>query len=188
MKAKLNLAATLAAIGREANAIEDKATTVLRIVRTQKIEDLKTWNKAVRVAYKANGWNSGPGKPKTGSTTTAVPATVKQYISAIRRAFRAGLPVASYTSFRALRNELKEKFAVRKAKAIKAAPAELVGISLKQPDELNGSPFHDLVALYGALDRTRKPKMLGAVQRIVREFSSAAPQLVLTQPELRKAA
>jgi hypothetical protein len=158
-------------------------------VRTHKIEDLKTWNKAVRAAYKVNGWNSGPGKPKTGSTTTSVPSTVKQYISAVRRAFRAGLPVASYTSFRALRNELKEKFAKRKAQAIKAAPAELVGITLRQPDELNGGPFHDLVALYGALDRTRKPKMLGAVQRIVREFSSAAPQLVLTQPvELRKAA
>jgi hypothetical protein len=185
----LNLAATLAVIGRESDAIEDKATMVLRIVRTQKIEDLKTWNKAVRVAYKANGWNSGPGKPKTGSTTKPVPSTVKQYISAVRRAFRAGLLVSSYTSFRALRTELSEKFAQRKAKAVKAAPAELVGISLKQPDELNGSPFHDLVALYGALDRTRKPKMLGAVQRIVREFSSAAPQLVLMQPEqLRKAA
>jgi hypothetical protein len=191
MKAKLNLASTLAIIGREADAIEDKATSVLRIVRQRKIEDLKGWNAAVREAYAANNWNSAPGKPKTGSTTTTVPTTVKQYVSAVRRAFRAGLPVATYSSFHALRTELRKR-TVRKAKAAAAAAPvspEMVGISLKQPDALNGGPFHDLVALYGALDRTRKPKMLGAVQRIVREFSPAAPQLVLQSlPEMRRAA
>lgn len=110
------LAAVLAVIGKEEHELEAKATQVLRIVRTRKIEDLKAWNGAVREAYKANGWNGKPGKPKAAEKRGAVPATVKQYVSAIRRAFRLKLPVSSYSSFYALRTDLRKK-AERKALA-----------------------------------------------------------------------
>lgn len=191
---KITLAAALAVIGREANEIENQATAVLRIVRQQKIGTLKDFGAAVRDAYKANGWNGKPGKPKAGSSATAVPVTVKQYVSAIRRAFRLKLPVTSYSSFYALRQDLK-KHAARKAK--KAANnghdtrPELVGLRLQQPETLNGAPFHDLAVLYNALDRARQAKMIGALERIKREFAPAAPQLVVSSlPEmgLRKAA
>lgn len=184
------LAAALAVIGKDGQELESKATTVLRIVRAEKITDGKAFNAAVREAYKANGWKGGPGKPKAGSEKLApVPGTVKQYVSAIRAAFRLKLPVATYTSMAALRAELKEKrqrAAKRAAKAIDAQPKELLGIRLQEPEQFNGGPFHDLAVLYNALDRARKPRMLSALDRVKREFAMAAPQLVVQHmPELR---
>ena len=83
------LAAALAVIGKDSVALDSKADQVLRIVKQEKIADLKEFNAAVREAYKANGWNGSPGKPKKGAEKKAVaPATVKQYVSAIRGAFR----------------------------------------------------------------------------------------------------
>lgn len=61
------LAAALAVIGREGESLETQATSVLRIVRAQKIGTLKDWSAAVRDAYRANGWNGKPGKPKSGA-------------------------------------------------------------------------------------------------------------------------
>lgn len=180
------LAAVLAVIGKEEHELEAKATQVLRIVRTRKIEDLKAWNGAVREAYKANGWNGKPGKPKAGTGKGAVPATVKQYVSAIRRAFRLKLPVSSYSSFYALRADLRKK-AERKAARNGAVPQrpEFIGIRLTDSDALNGSPFHDLAVLYNALDKTRKLAMLGALERVKRQFAMAAPQLVVSAlPEM----
>jgi hypothetical protein len=189
------LAAALAQIGKEGEELDSKAMTVLRIVRAEKINDGKSFNKAVREAYRANGWFGKPGKPKVGAPTQEkVPASVKQYVSSIRAAYRLKLHVANFTSINALRAELKEQ----RAKAIKRAhkangstPPEMVGIRLQQPDTLLGGKaiFHDLVALYDALDRTRKPKFMGALERTKREFITAAPQLVLqSAPEMRQAA
>lgn len=183
------LAATLAVIGKGAQELDNQATQVLRLVRAQKITDLKGWSAAVRAAYKANGWNGKPGKPKAGEKKAEpVPATVKQYVSAIRRAFRLKLPVSSYTSFYALRQELKAKAkrAAKKAGVDGRAAPEMIGIRLQQPEVLNGALFHDLTVLYQALDRTRKPKFIGALERIKREFSGSVPQLVVASlPELR---
>jgi hypothetical protein len=187
------LAAALAQIGKEGEELDSKAMTVLRIVRAEKINDGKSFNKAVKEAYRANGWFGKPGKPKVGAPTQEkVPASVSQYVSTIRAAFRLKMEVTSFTSIHALRVELKAK----RAKAIKRAhkangstPPEMVGIRLQQPDTLNGSIFHDLVALYNALDRTRKPKLMGALERTKREFITAAPQLVVhSMPEMRQAA
>ena len=194
---KATLAATLAVIGKGAAELDNQATQVLRLVRAQKINDLKGWSAAVREAYKANGWNGKPGKPKAGEKKAdPVPATVKQYVSAIRRAFRLKLPVSSYTSFYALRQELKAKAKRATAKAHKAAgtnghtPPEMVGIRLQQPETLNGALFHDLATMYNALDRQRKPKFIGALERIKRAFSGSVPQLIVASlPEMeRKAA
>ena len=186
------LAAALAVIGKGANELDNQATQVLRLVRAEKINDLKGWSAAVRAAYKANGWNGKPGKPKAGAKKAlAVPGTVKQYVSAIRRAFRLKLPVSSYSSFYALRQDLKArtvKAAKRQAKVEAKQPLEMIGIKLRQPDTLNGAIFHDLTVLYQALDRSRKPKFIGALERIKREFSGSVPQLVVASlPELRAA-
>jgi hypothetical protein len=106
-----------------------------------------------------------------------VPSTVKQYVSAIRRAFKLKMLVLSYTSFSALRSDLKKEASkVRKPRT--SGPKELIGIRWRSPITMTGATFHDLAALYNALDRTRKPKMLAALERIKRDFSKAAPQLV----------
>ena len=184
------LAAALAVIGKESTALDSRADQVLRIVKQEKISDLKEWNAAVREAYRVNGWNGSPGKPKKGAEKKAVaPVTVKQYVSAIRGAFRLKLPVSSYSSFYALRQELKAKKSKARKRVEKAKPAEFAGLTVVRPDAYNGALFHDLAVLYEALDRARKPRMLSALERVKRDFSNAAPQLsVAVLPEMRKAA
>lgn len=185
-----NLAAAFSVLARDSTVLESKAESVLRILKAEKIKDLKAFNAEVKEAYKANGWNAAAGRPKEGSKLEPVPSTVKQYVSAIRRAFKMKLLVLSYSSFTALRNDVKKEAAkVRKPRT--NAPKEIAGIQLSQPHQLTGGTFHDLLALYNALDRTRKPKMLAALDRIKRDFSKAAPQLVFAEGNelgLRKAA
>jgi hypothetical protein len=188
---KATLAATLAVIGREESELENQATAVLRVVRAQKITDLAGWSAAVRAAYKANGWNGKPGKPKAGNTAATVPATVKQYVSQIRAAFRLKLPVSSYTSFYALREDLKKHAARKAARAVNAHDQrpELAGVRLIAPEQLTGAPFHDLAVLFNALDGKRKPMMLNALARVRREFAQSVPHLVMDSvPGLKKAA
>lgn len=190
-KMQKELAAALAVIGKEETELETKANGVLRLVKRLKLNTAKDFNKAVREAYQANGWNARAGKPAKGSEAKPVPSTVKQYVSTIRGAYRLGLMAADYSSFYALRTELRAKRAAkakRRDGKSRAAP-EMIGIQISRPDVLTGGPFHDLVALYNALDRTRRAHMLSAIARVKREFSGAAPQLVMASlPEMRKAA
>lgn len=183
-----NLAAALSVLARDGSVLDSKAENVLRILKAEKIKDLKTFNAEVREAYKANGWNAGAGRPKEGSKLEPVPATVKQYVSSIRRAFRFKMQVLAYSSFYALRVDLKKE-AARVRKPRTNGPKELIGIRLANPEQLTGNMFHDLAVLYDALDRSRKPKMLAALARVQRDFSKAAPQLVRSDDlGLRKAA
>lgn len=176
---KMNLAAALSVLARESTALESKAEVVLKILKAEKLKDLKSFNIEVREAYKANGWNPSAGRPKAGANLKPVPATVKQYVSSVRRAFKFKLPVLAYSSFYALRMDLKEHAAkVRKPRN-----------GGHKAETLHAGQFHDLVLLYNALDRTRRPRMLAAIDRIKRDFSKAAPQLVIAnEPGLRKAA
>lgn len=187
MKKLQNLATVFAVIAREGAGIESKADVVLRIVKSKKLKTLPQFNAAVRDAYRANGWNAAPGKPKlTEKKLESVPASVKQYVSAIRGALRLKLLVTSYSSFYALRDDLKKQRAKLRQKTEDKVKPELVGVTLHKPEQLTGALFHDLAALYGALDRKRQAMMEGALDRVKRQFASAAPQLVVA--EERKAA
>jgi hypothetical protein len=182
-----NLAAAFSVLARDSTVLESKAEGVLKILKAEKIKDLKSFNASVREAYDANGWNPGAGRPKADEKKREpVPPTVKQYVSAIRRAFRLKMMVLQYSSFSALRSDLKKEASkVRKPRT--TGPKELHGIRLAQPEQMTGGTFHDLAVLYAALDRTRKPKMLAALERIKRDFGHTVPQLV-AEMGLRKAA
>lgn len=173
--AKQTLAAALAVIGREEYTLESKADNVLAIVKSAGIRDVKAFNLAVREAYKANGWNVGAGKPK-GPKLQAVPATVKQYVSRIRAAFNLELPIQSFRTFHQLRKALKDR-APRPATA--ANDPVMAGLRLTRQDELVGAPFHDLTAIYSKLDKARQTALVQSVNRLVRQYQSAAPQLQL---------
>lgn len=189
-----SLAAVLAVIGKEGQALESRADAVLRIVKGLKIKDAESFNTAVRAAYKENGWNATAGKPKAGTKVTPAPSSVRQYVSTIRSAFKQEIRIAACSSFYALRTELKAKRAEARAKAekkLERKTPELVGIRLAEPEQLTGAIFHDLAVIHQALDAARKPRMLSALERVKRDFSHAAPQLVLAEaalPEMRKAA
>lgn len=186
---RLSLASALALIGRDAAAIDSRADAVLRIVKQAKMKTAKEFNAAVRVAYERNGWNSKPGKPKAGNKKVPVPATVKQYVSTIRRAFKMDLLVLTYSSFYALRSEVQAK-AAKARKPREEKKPEMQGVSVSRPDVLTGAVFHDLAVLYDALDKKRQAAMTQALDRVKRQFQPAAPKLVVLEPvvELKKAA
>jgi len=160
---------------KDGNMLASRADSVLRSVKQNKIADVKTFSLAVKAAYAANGWNPGAGRPVKGADKLkAVPSSVKQYVSTMRAAFRMKLLVQTYTSFYALRSDVGATRAKARKKIAEATP-ELAGVAVKRPDTLNGGLFHDLAVLFDALDKGKQGKMIGALERVRREFAHAAP-------------
>lgn len=179
--AKQSLAAALAVIANESSTLENKADSVLAIVRQSGIRDEKAFSAAVREAYKANGWNVTAGAPKRGSSGKPVPGTVKQYVSQVRRAFRLGVPVASMKSFFKLRQAVRTAVAKRAPAPVNRDP-KMAGLRLVKAGEMIGAPFHDLTVLYERAPKPVQKQLLGEVNALVKRFSPAvAPQLVLAK-------
>jgi hypothetical protein len=171
------LAAAFAALSQDSAALETRADAVLAIVKRAGIRGEKEFSAAVRDAYKENGWNTRQGKPKAGAPVLArVPATVKQYVSAVRACYRLKLAVGRFESFHALRAALKT------ARANRAAPVitdpRMAGLRLVQASTMTGAPFHDLTVLYDKLPRSHQSKLVGAVNGLIRQFQPAAPELL----------
>lgn len=81
-KTLTTLAAAFAALSEEGAALESVADSVLAIVKSDGMKDVKSFSTAVREAYKANGWNSKQGAPVLGAAKLErVPSTVKQHVS-----------------------------------------------------------------------------------------------------------
>lgn len=169
------LANAFAVIAAEGDAIESKADGVLGIVRMAGLTELKDFNAAVRAAYLENGWNGGAGKPKPGNRKPPVPATVKQYVSQIRAAFRAGINVAKVKSFFVLRKDLKAAKAATK-KPAKPEDTRVVGLRLVKPTVMIGAPFHDLLVTYEHLEKKRQALLVASVNRLLRDYRVDVPQ------------
>lgn len=170
------LAAVFTDISRTSAALESKADAVLAIIRKKNIRDLKAFDAAVRDAYKANGWNIRQGRPVLGAKDTRVPATVKQYVSRVRAAFRLEMNVGHFKSFHALRAAVKEAQARRRPRN---GDPRLAGVSIAKPNQLTGAPFHDLTAIYESAGKAQQRQIVAEVQALVRKFQQAAPQLTL---------
>lgn len=175
------LAEAFAVIGAEASKVESRADHVLAIVRTSKIHDEKAFSAAVREAYKANGWNVKPGKPKNGDAKGAVPATVKQYVSTVRSAFRAGLEPWKAKTFHQLRKAVKAARLKAKPKLNGVADIRLEGVRLVKSDTLTGAPFHDLIVAYESINKQQRHALTTEVNAIVKKYTVAA---VTAKPEL----
>jgi len=176
-KTLTTLAAAFAALSEEGAALESVADSVLAIVKSDGLKDVKAFSAAVREAYKANGWNAKQGAPVLGAAKLErVPPTVKQYVSQIRGAFRLGLNVGHFKNFHALRTALK---AARVAsRPVPKVDPRLGGLRLTGPAGLTGAPLHDLVVVYEALPKGQQSQMVGAVNRLVQQFRPAVPQLL----------
>lgn len=174
------LAEALAEIATTTDTLETRADNILGIVRANDIRDAKAWRKIARAAYKANGWHARPGKPGRNGKGTPVPATVKQYVSQIRAAFRFELDVLKFKTFHALRKAVKEIRAAKRPKAKGSRDPRLAGLKLVKANTLTGAVFHDAVALYDNLDERKQAQMAKAVANIIRQFTpAAAPTLEL---------
>ena len=174
------LADALAEMAQTDSTLESRADAVLQIVKSAGIRDSAAFNKAVKAAYTANGWHTQAGRPSRGNRGQPVPVTVKQYVSMVRGAFRAGLVVAHFKTFHALRKSLKAARLAAKPRQVKMAPA-LAGLRLVgRGDTLTGAPFHDLTVLYEKANRAQRAKIAAEVNRLIQEFRpSVAPVLTL---------
>lgn len=178
------LTAALSAIAHDGEMLESRADAVLSIVKSSGIRDVKAFGAAVREAYKANGWNATQGKPKAGKRALlAVPATVKQYVSTVRAAFRLGVNVTKMETFHKLRKVLKQARADAAPQAVAVKDPRLAGLRLvKNGGGLIGAPFHDLTLIYEKLAKGQQKQLAGEVNELVRRFQpAAAPQLVLAK-------
>jgi len=170
------LANAFAVIAADGSAIESKADGVLGIVRMTGLKDEKQFSEAVKAAYLENGWHASQGKPKAGTKAEPVPATVKQYVSGIRAAFRLGINVAKVATFTALRNQVKAGRAAKR-KAVVPADAKVVGLHLVKPSVMTGAPFHDLLVTYSHLEPKRQKLLLASVDRLLRDYQVDVPLL-----------
>jgi hypothetical protein len=176
------LAAAFSVIAADSSTLESKADHVLAIVRTSGIRDEKSFSVAVREAYKANGWNSRQGKPARGKRALQpVPATVKQYVSIVRGAFRLGINVLKMDTFFKLRKTLREARIAARPQAIPTDP-RMAGLRLVKSNELIGAPFHDLTVIYEKSGKTQQRQIAAEVKALAARFQpAAAPALVLAK-------
>lgn len=159
------LARALLGVAQAGAATESKAVAVIALVKG--IPDLKAFDRTVREAYLANGWNTSSGRPAAGNRRGAVPATVKQYVSLVRACFRLELPLAQYKTFHALRKAVK---AARPAPVAVKQDPRTAGLRLVKSSELIGAPFHDLTVLYEKSAKGVQRQIAAEVTALVRRF------------------
>lgn len=175
-----SLARTLSIIAAAADKQESVADSILASVKASGVRDEKAWSAAVKDAYRANGWNVGRGRPAADyrGSNGRVPPTVRQYVSQVRAAFRAGIDVSRLKSFHALRKALKDRRATQRPQA--STDPKMAGLRLVKGDALIGAPFHDLTVLYEKAAKAQQRQIVAEVQALVKRFSKdAGPQLTL---------
>jgi hypothetical protein len=175
MKIETKLARVLRDLATS-HRLDSTAGEILAIIKVGGIRTTQRWDSLVRAAYTANGWHPSPGRPSAGAKgkkKERVPATVRTYVSAIRRAIRAGLPVAKYKSFTALRAALAQRpGAARTAEPAlpRSVKQSFVGVPLAAPRELNGSLFHDLGAVYIMLPPEHRDVLGRQLARLLQKY------------------
>jgi hypothetical protein len=203
MKIEAKLARAFQVVATQEQRMETTASSILSIVRGAKALTAKKFDGLVERAYAANGWNARPGRPNgDGPAKDAVPDTVRTYVTTIRRAIRARLKVAKFTTFSALRTALAEKAERTAGTATAAArtptaranghariPKDLeqnfVGVAIEQPAEPNGALFHDLAATYVKLPQEHRD-MLG--RQLAKLLHKYLPLVTSQRGAARKAA
>ena len=188
MKTKTqDLAEVFTQIQSAATAMEDISKGILAAIKTAKATTLNKFNAMVEEAYKKNGWSQKAGRRSPGDTTISAPRAVTFYVSTIRSAYRLKLKVANYDLLQAVRDDIaKARKAARDAEKAKARPEEvapdLAGVSIKNPDELTGDFWHDVLFFATKLPPEQQQWFKAQVQRAYNKCVKEAP------PELLKAA
>jgi hypothetical protein len=191
MKIETKLAKVFASIADTEQAIESTAAGILGIVKEGNIRSVDKWDKAVKAAYEANGWNIRAGRPAEGEAAKVpVPATVTNYVSMVRGALRNGLKVARFDTFTALRVEMAKRAgradhrggrAANESQLPEEVRAEFTGVVLRAPEEPNGSLFHDLGAVFMALPEEHRTVLERQLTRLLHKYMPMA-KLALPAP------
>lgn len=128
-------------------------------------------------AHQENGWSMEKGRPKAGSTLTAAPPTVKNYVTALRNMYRFGLDIRDYKTMGEIRRAVNAQKAVAREKA--EVPASLVGVQVSKDDVLTGALVHDIYACIKAMPQADRDDIEAKLRRVLAQAMKKAP------PELR---
>lgn len=159
----------LAEAGKSTDSV---ASGILTIVADARVRDVAAFDPLVRAAYAANGWNPRPGRPtEETANLDSVPATVRTYVTAVRRAFRFGVPVARCKTFYELRKLLREARPSPRPLAVPAAVREnFTGVDLASPNDVNGALIHDVGAVYANLPKEHQRLFEKQLQQLVVKY------------------
>jgi hypothetical protein len=188
MKTKLqNLAEVFVQIQAAANSMEDISKGILAAIKEAKATTLNKFDAMVTEAYKANGWSQKAGRRSPGDTTTSAPRAVTFYVSNIRAAYRLKLKVLDYDLMQAIRDDIakarkRERDAKKANEKTEEVSPDLAGVSIKNPDELTGEFWHDVLFFATKLPAEQQQWFKAQVQRAYNKCAKEAP------PELLKAA
>lgn len=187
MKTKTqDLAEVFVQIQSAADTMEAISKGILAAIKEAKATTLNKFDAMVAEAYKANGWSQKAGRKSPGDTTKSAPRAVTFYVSTIRAAYRLKLKVVTYDLVQAVRDDIaKARKAARDAEKAKVQPVvapDLAGVTIKNPDELTGEFWHDVLFFATKLPAEQQQWFKAQVQRAYNKCVKEAP------PELLKAA
>lgn len=128
-------------------------------------------------AYQENSWMMGKGRPKSGSTLTEAPPTVRNYISALRNMYKFGLDIRGYKTMGEIRRAVNDAKAAAREK--KEMLPSLVGVQVAKEDVLTGALVHDIYACIKAMPPEDRDFIEAKLRRVLAEAMKKAP------PELK---
>ena len=173
MKVETKLARVFATLAESGKSTDTVAAGILAIVSESGIKDVEGFDPLVRAAYQANGWNPKPGRPtEETSHLDVVPATVRTYVTTVRRAFRRGIDVAKIKTVYDLRKAIRQtKVLDASPRAIpKAVQENFAGVNLSLVHDVNGALIHDVGAVYANLPKPHQTLFERQLRQLVTKY------------------
>jgi hypothetical protein len=124
-------------------------------------------------AHADNGWSTEKGRPKAGSTLTAAPPTVKNYLSALRNMYKFGLDIRNYKTMGEIRRAVNDAKASKRAE-MSPLPS-LAGVQITKADVLTGALVHDIYACIKALPPEDRDDIEAKLRRVLAQAMKKAP-------------
>lgn len=152
---------------------ESLGAQVLNFLRDNDCRTLEQANEQFGISYDENGWSRTAGRPRDGSKEIPAPPTVKNYVSAFRRAYSAGLDVLSFQTVGEMRIAIRELRDARKEAEEK--PESLVGVQITKDDILTGFLVHDISAVIKHLPDSKREEFEAKLRRLLEQYMKKAP-------------
>jgi hypothetical protein len=189
LKIETKLARVFTTLAESGKSTDNVAKGILDIVKEAGVKDAPSFDPLVRAAYAANGWNPRPGRPtEETAKLEMVPATVRTYVTAVRRALRRGINVAKLETFYELRKAIRKTKVRDTAPAVpKAVQEKFAGVDLETVNDVNGSLIHDVGAIYANLPKQHQSMFERQLSALVAKYLPLARGLRSVNPDEKAA-
>lgn len=155
-------------------AKESLGAQILAFLVENKCKTLELANEQFGRAYDENGWSRTAGRPRDGSKEVPAPPTVKNYVTAFRRAYKAKLDVLAFKTVGEMRIEIRKiRDAEREANN---KPESLVGVQITKDDILTGFLVHDISAVIKHLPDSARDEFEAKLRRLLAQYMKKAPE------------